>query len=235
MCRMILARGDFSVQQVMEAARAMCCGETARHDGPITKHPNGWGCLWLDNGKVRTLHGTETFADALPGIDTASIRTHFLAIHVRHATLSKNRGVQFSHPLFRLCNSTPWYLMHNGFLPTVYPHLGLHASHFDSEEYLEYIVGRITPEDLTRPYLVGKMTKLAPGGSSGNAFFITDDKAWAWQWHAEDTPFPHYFTMHMYRHGDTQYIASEQILALGEACHWRQMQNHELHEISLRE
>ncbi|WP_188473068.1 class II glutamine amidotransferase [Hafnia psychrotolerans] len=235
MCRMILARGDFSVAQVMEAARSMCCGETAQHDGPIKVHPNGWGCLWLENGKINTLHGSESFADALSNIDIDSIRTKFLAVHVRHATLSKNIGVQFSHPLFRQCNSTAWYLMHNGFLPTIYPHLSLDVSHFDSAEYLEYIVDHINPGDFTRYYLSGKMASLAPGSSSGNAFFITGDKAWAWQWYPENTLLQSYFTMHLYQNGNTKYIASEQVLALGEASHWRQMLNHELYEISLAE
>ncbi|EPC4489310.1 class II glutamine amidotransferase [Serratia liquefaciens] len=235
MCRMILACGDFSVVQVMDAARAMCCGETAQHDGPIKVHPNGWGCLWLENGKVHTLHGSEAFADALPSIDITHIHTHFMAIHVRHATLNKNMGVQFSHPLFRQCNDTRWYLMHNGFLPTIYPHLGLDSSYFDSAEYLEYIVDHITPKDLTRSYLADKMAQLAPGGSSGNAFFVTDDKAWVWQWHPDVTLFPSYFTMHIYQYGNTKYIASEQVLALGEETHWRQMRNHELHEITFME
>ncbi len=235
MCRMILARGDFSVEQVIEAARAMCSGESAQHDGPIKEHPNGWGCLWLEGDQVRTLHGTGSFAKSIQEIDVSKINTRFLAIHVRHATLSKNMGIEFSHPLNRTSNDTPWYLMHNGFLPTIYPHLGLESSNFDSAEYLQYIVEGITPADITEHYLKSKMAKLAPGGSAGNAFFMTAEKAWAWQWHPDDTPFPRYFTLHKYQHQGTEYIASEQISALGEASHWHPMSNHQLHEISLKE
>lgn len=235
MCRMIMAYGNFSVKQVMEAARSMCCGETAQHDGPIKAHPNGWGCLWLEKGRIQTLHGTGSFADELPGIDITCVHTRFLAVHVRHATLSKNMGIQFSHPLLRQCNNVQWYLMHNGFLPTIYPHIGLDASHFDSAEYLEYVVSNITTEDLTIRYMTEKMTKLELGGSSGNAFFINNRKAFAWQWYPEDTPFPDYFTMHLYKHDDTQYISSERIPDLGVASDWRPMRNHELYEISFME
>ncbi|EGK1570516.1 hypothetical protein IOO07_002932 [Salmonella enterica] len=233
MCRMIMAHGNFSVKHIMEAARAMCCGETAQHDGPIKVHPNGWGCLWLENNMVQTLYGSGSFADAFPEIDTRHIRTRFLAVHVRHATLSKNIGIQFSHPLFQQKRNTKWYMMHNGFLPTIYQHLGLDASHFDSEEYLEYIISNITPKDLTRHYLIQKMAQLAPGGSSGNAFFITNSQAWAWQWYPEDTPFKKYFTMHIYQHDDTEIISSEKILDLGKEANWRSMLNHELYKINL--
>jgi Predicted glutamine amidotransferase len=169
---MILASGQFDAAAVLDAARAMSCGETATHDGPIKQHPNGWGCLWLDQGKIRTLHGTGTFADALPGIDVDALRhSRFLAVHVRHATLSKNHGIEFSHPLWRTSGATQWYMMHNGFLPTVYAQLGMAESRFDSAEYLEYIVDQVTPADFTRDYLRSKMARVAPGGSAANADF----------------------------------------------------------------
>ncbi len=233
MCRMIMAQGVFSVAAVLAAAKAMSCGETAQHDGPIREHPNGWGCLWLEEGKIRTLHGAGAFADALPSLNITGIRTQFLAVHVRHATLDKNRGIQFSHPLHRQSGETQWYLMHNGFLPTLYQHLGLDESCFDSAEYLDYIVTGITPPDFTRHYLLEKMAQVAPGGSSGNAFFITSEKAWAWQWQPEDTPFPRYFTMHFCQNEHSVVIASEQIPSLG--VRWRPMNNHELHEITFAE
>lgn len=231
MCRMILAHGRFDPAAVLEAARAMSCGETARHEGPIREHPNGWGCLWLEEGRIRTLRGVNTFADALPGIDVGAIRTRFLAVHVRHATLSKNQGIAFSHPLQRASGATQWYMMHNGFLPTIYAQLGLAESRFDSAEYLEYLTAQATPASFTRGWLQNKMARIAPGGSAGNAIFVTQEKAWAWQWHPADTPYPAYFTMHLCQHDDSTFIASEQIPTLGEASSWRRMRNHELHEI----
>ncbi|WP_130832990.1 class II glutamine amidotransferase [[Erwinia] mediterraneensis] len=235
MCRMILAHGRFEVAAVMDAARAMSCGETACHDGPIREHPNGWGCLWRDKGRIRTLHGTGTFAAALPDIDLTAIHTDFLSVHVRHATLSKNQGIEFSHPLRRASGATEWHMMHNGFLPTLYVQLGLAESRFDSEEYLAYLVDRITPADFTRDYLRSKMAQVAPGGSAGNAIIVTPEKAWAWQWYPDDTPYPDYFTMQLCQQHGSTFIASEQIPALGEASTWRRMRNHELHEIPFGE
>lgn len=230
-----MAQGNFSVAEVMNAARAMSCGETAQHDGPIKKHPNGWGCLWLNSGKIHTLHGIGNFADALPTIDIDSIQTQFLAVHVRHATLSRNTGIQFSHPLMYENSVDQWYLMHNGFLPTIYPHLGLETSSFDSSEYLEYIVDRISSCDMSQQYLQGKMAQLAPGGSSGNAFFLTSEKAWIWQWYPDDTAFPQYFTLHKYQNNKTKYISSEIIPSLGAATEWCRMNNHEFHEVNFKE
>ena len=66
-------------------------------------------------------------------------------------------------------------MMHNGFLPTVYAQLGMAQSRFDSAEYLEYIVDRVTPADFTRDYCA-KMA-VAPGGSAANAIFVTREKA----------------------------------------------------------
>ncbi|MET3077420.1 class II glutamine amidotransferase [Pantoea leporis] len=235
MCRMIVAHGQFDAAAVLDAARAMSCGETATHEGPIKQHPNGWGCLWLEQGHIRTLHGTGTFADALPTIDVDRLRGRFLAVHVRHATLSKNHGIEFSHPLWRTSGDTQWYMMHNGFLPTVYQQLGMAESRFDSAEYLEYMVDRATPADFTRDYLRDKMAQVAPGGSSANAIFVTRNKAWAWQWHPDDTPYPNYFTLHRLQKNDTTFISSEPISALGTASEWRRMNNHELHEFPIGE
>lgn len=235
MCRMILAHGRFDSAAILEAARAMSCGESATHDGPIKQHPNGWGCLWLEDGEIRTLHGTGAFADALPGIDVDRLRSRFLAVHVRHATLSKNHGLEFSHPLWRNSAGHRWYMMHNGFLPTIYRQLGLAESRFDSEEYLHYLVDQITPADFTRDYLRAKMAQVAPGGSAGNAIFVTRDKAWVWQWHPHDTPYPDYFTMHFRQQDDCTLIASEPVAIPGSAANWRRMNNHELYEIPFRE
>ncbi|QPG27117.1 class II glutamine amidotransferase [Pantoea sp. SM3640] len=235
MCRMILAHGQFDSAQILEAARAMSCGEGAEHDGPIKSHPNGWGCLWLEEGEIRTLHGTGPFADALPGIDVDRLRSRFLAVHVRHATLSKNQGIEFSHPLWRNSAGHQWYMMHNGFLPTIYRQLGLAESRFDSEEYLRYLVDQTTPADFTRDYLRAKMAQVEPGGSAGNAIFVTRDKAWAWQWHPHDTPFPDYFTMHFRQQDGCTLIASEPVTIPGSAGSWRRMINHELYEIPFRE
>lgn len=236
MCRMILAHGQFDAAAVLDAARAMSCGETAAHDGPIKQHPNGWGCLWLEHGQIRTLHGTGTFAEALPGIDVTRIEhSRFLAVHVRHATLSKNQGIAFSHPLRRTSGGTQWYMMHNGFLPTVYAQLGMAQSRFDSAEYLEYIVDRVTPADFTRDYLREKMARVAPGGSAANAIFVTREKAWAWQWHPDDTPYPDYFTLHRCQQNNSTFISSEPVSTLGTASAWHRMSNHELHEIPFGE
>ncbi|MHC8314646.1 class II glutamine amidotransferase [Pseudomonas sp. LB3P31] len=232
MCRMIIACGIFSSRDVLDAARAMSAGETAAHDSPIKQHPNGWGCLWIENDKIKTMHSEGNFAEESLKIDSSKIDTKFLAVHVRHATLSRNSGVEFSHPLHRRNWFTDWHMMHNGYLPTVYEHLGLPASTFDSAEYLEYIVQNIEPAQLTRDHLLTKLSRLPPGGSAGNSFLVTPDNAWVWQWHPEDTPHPKYFTIHHFQTGQAEYFSSEAIQALGDLSIWRPMKNSELYQIT---
>ncbi len=154
-------QNDSGAGREFAAARAMSCGETACHDGPIKEHSNGWGCLWLENGEIQTLRGSGPFAEALPGIDVERIKGRFLAVHVRNAKLSKNQGLEFSHLLLRDSAGTRWYMMHNGFMLKVYARLGMAASRFDSAEYL---VDPITPADFTRDYLRQKLAQVEPGG-----------------------------------------------------------------------
>lgn len=235
MCRMIIACGEFSVADVIKAARAMAAGEIIKHDGSIKQHPDGWGCLWISNGQVRVLHGDDNFVEASSRVKILDENIEFLAVHVRHATLSKNMGVQFSHPLHRENGGISWYMMHNGFMPTVYHHLGLSVSSFDSAEYLEYIVGTIESlAGINKEYLVNKLAQLSPGGSSGNFFLMTQYKAWVWQWFPEQTSCAEYFTMKHYAGDKVEYISSEIIPLLGGASEWRAMQNAELYELELR-
>lgn len=234
MCRMIIASGSFSVVDVMNAACAMAAGETVKHEGLITKHISGWGCLWIHKGRVKTLRGAESFIDALPTLDLSVIQTDFLAVHVRHATLSRNRGIEYSHPLKRESGSRCWYMMHNGFLPTVYLNLGLSHSGFDSAEYLEYIVGPTGSAQISEEYLSSKLGQLLPGGTSGNCFLITREKAWAWQWFAQDTKCTEYFTMRHLKTDKVEYISSEIIPFLGDELQWRSMRNGELYEFNFK-
>lgn len=229
-CRMIVACGVFSVVEVMNAARAMAEGKTVEHDGSIKQHTHGWGCLWINEGQIRTLRGGGSFIEALSTINLSDIDTDFLAVHVRHATLSKNRGVEFAHPLRWESGTATWYVMHNGFLPTVYRCLGLPASSFDSAEYLEYIVGSLDSGCISQEYLMSKLTSLSPGGSSGNFFLVTQGKAWAWQWFSENTSCPAYFTMRHFKNKKVEYVASEVIPFLADESEWRPMQNGELYE-----
>ena len=232
-CRMIIAQGTFSVVDVMSAARAMAAGETATHDGVIKQHLDGWGCLWITHGKVRTLHGEGSFVEALSTMDVSSIKTRFLAVHVRHATLRENSGIKYSHPLKFDNGLGCWYLMHNGYLPTVYLHLGLKKSSFDSAEYLEYIVGSVQSLDISEVYLTAKLSGLLPGGSSGNCFLIAGNKAWAWQWFSKDIVCADYFTMRHFKAAEVEYISSEILPFLGDEPKWRSMRNGELYQFNL--
>lgn len=234
MCRMIMAQGDFNVVDVVEAARAMSCGETARHNGAVKQHNDGWGCVWMNNGKLYALRGSDSLANAMPLISLPT-STRFFAIHVRHSTLKENTGVKFSHPLRFRSHGTHWYMMHNGYLPNIYKHLGLSSSTFDSAEYLEYIVSGLTPDKMCLTYLDERMREVAPGGSARNFFLITEKKVWVWQWYPVNTPCAKYFTMNLYDGEKVRYISSEIIPSLAAESQWRSLHNNELLEVCMNE
>ena len=117
MCRHIMAVGRSGAAAVLDAAVAMSAGRTADHDGRVRVHPNGWGALRRTPDGALAVHREvkplfETWYDS----PVAGLEKTLLAVHSRHATLPKNRGLEFTHPLTRP-GDVPWYFMHNGFLP----------------------------------------------------------------------------------------------------------------------
>lgn len=219
---MILAVGRFSVSDVLDAAVAMSTGRTADHDGPIRVHPNGWGAVWRSADAphglaayrdVRALDELSMADSPLPGIET-----DFLAVHSRHATLARNRGLDCTHPLYR-DGAVPWYFMHNGFLPTVYRNLGLPASEFDSREYFDWIVPA-DAERLDERETLERLAAIEPGGSSGNAVAVNPQAAYLIHWTPSDVKTPRYFAMHSWRTRESAVVASEVVPGLADRHQW---------------
>lgn len=235
MCRLILARGRFDPAAVTAAAVSMSDGQTADHDGPITRHPNGWGAVWRDRGAP---WGVRTHRDTRPMVDSAhesplnGISTDFLAIHVRHATLARNHGVAFTHPLERLDGSMPWYFMHNGFLPTVHRLLGHAESEFDSAEYFQYVVPPGTTA-LAADQTFARLSAIPAGGNSGNAIAINPRRAYVIHWSPEPVRYIRYFTMHRLARPDRLIISSEPVPALAPLDEWEPIPANTLLDVSL--
>ncbi|WIM94525.1 hypothetical protein ACTOB_006552 [Actinoplanes oblitus] len=223
MCRLIVATGDVPVPRIVRAAVAMSTGRTADHDGPITRHPNGWGAVWADPGSptgLRSHRDVRPMADSWHEAPFAGLRTPVLAIHVRHATLPHNLGEPFTHPLHRPDGPVPWYFMHNGFLPTVYRHLGLAASRFDSAEYFDYLVPAGATE-LVESEALARLRAIAPGGSSGNAIAMTPTRSYVVHWTAAGNAYPRYFGMHRLRRPGLDVVSSEVIPSLAARHRWQ--------------
>lgn len=233
MCRMILAQGNFSTSAVFEAAVAMSRGVTATHECPIKQHSDGWGCLWFEDGEIRTMHSDEWLAEEAYSLSLNHINSSFLAIHVRHATLATNQGKTFSHPVMKSTDAMTWYMMHNGFLPTVHKNLCMEQSTFDSAEYLEYIISDNPQPCLSSEWLNRKIACLEPGGSAANAFFVNNIAAYAYQRYPEYSPFSKYFTMSVCKYKKATYVASEMISTLATISNWRQLNNGELIKFKL--
>jgi glutamine amidotransferase len=234
MCRLILASGEFSAEEVLRAAEDMSCGRTADHDGPTNVHPNGWGAVWSDPAAP---HGIAFHRDVRPLAESSAespvgaLRTGFLAVHARHATLAKNHGPQFTHPLVRE-GETPWFFLHNGFLPTVHRNLGLAESRFDSLEYFDYVV----PEGartLDEAETLERLRAIPPGGSSGNAIAVRPGAAHVIHWSTPGTKSPRYFQMYRLTTPGRTVISSEVVPALGPAGSWEPLTPDTVTEIPL--
>ncbi|MDV2998815.1 MAG: hypothetical protein N5P05_000421 [Chroococcopsis gigantea SAG 12.99] len=215
MCRMILALGNFCAESVFNAALAMSEGIFARHEKPIPRHPNGWGAVWRKSSSPDRLSIYRDIRSLGESMETMTffkeMKTDFLAIHVRHATLTHNQGIECTHPVTAEGTAVPWYLLHNGFLPTIYRHLGREKSLFDSREYFDFIVPREGDRLSHQDEIVSKLEALEPGGSSANAIVINPHRAYAIHWFPRDTPYPQYFTMHQGRTQEATFISSEPI------------------------
>jgi predicted glutamine amidotransferase len=232
MCRLILAQGTFSSAQVLDAAVMMSCGRTANHDGPTQRHPNGWGAVWRDGDELAIHREVEPIEQSAARSPIGELSTRFLAIHVRHATLARNHGMQYTHPLRHAAPTRTWYLLHNGFLPTVHQRLGKAQSEFDSAEYLEYLL-HDSADGLDVAKTEAKLAAIPPGGSSANAFLISHDRAYVIHWTPADTKHPVYFTMHRLETPDYSIIASEIIETLAPRQHWKPLPTRQIHELAI--
>lgn len=222
MCRLILASGDFAVADITAAALDMACGRTADHDNPTKVHAHGWGAVWREPGhdpqghRLRAHTDVRPLAEGLHASALPEVKTDFLAIHTRNASLESQRGLPFTHPLTR---DDGWYFMHNGYLPTAYQGLGLPASEFDSREYFDYLVPR-DAEGLDPATALGKLDALPPGGNSGNAVAVHPSGAYLVHWSAPDVATPVFFAMQRLRLPGLEVIASEVVPGLAPARQW---------------
>jgi glutamine amidotransferase len=235
MCRLLLARGRFSTRSLVSAAISMSEGHTADHEGPTRCHPNGWGAVWLEAGAARPLavhRDTRPISLSVEDSPVPRVETRFMALHVRHATLPHTRGLEFTHPLERHGPAGPWYFMHNGYLPSVYTLLGRERSHFDSEEYFEYVVDAWC-EALDAHATLEKLRGLPPGGTSCNAILVNPRRAYLIHWTPSHSPCPRYFTMYRLAGPESLIFSSERLPALAPPAHWEPLPPQQIFEIPL--
>jgi hypothetical protein len=231
---MILAAGRVDVRAVVAAAVAMSSGETADHENPLTCHPNGWGAIWRD---PRAEHGLAVHRDVRPLASSVhesplgGVETDFIAIHARHATLPRNHGLPFTHPLERREGPDwAWYFMHNGFLPTVHQLLGRPESAFDSGEYFDYVVPAGT-RSLNVDGTLERVARIPAGGNSGNAIVVCPDRSYVIHWSPAPVAYPRYFTMHQLVRPDLRVVSSEVVPAMAARHEWTPLEADQVLEI----
>jgi glutamine amidotransferase len=232
---MILAAGRFSTQSVLNAALSMSEGVTAKPDSPVSYHRDGWGALWREPGNqgLSIYRDTRFIKESLKEFLLQEIKPDLLAVHIRSATLTHNQGLEYTHPITREGTAITWYMMHNGYLPTVYQKLGLERSIFDSREYFDYIIPKEGDKLPPHSKILEKLESLAPGGSSANAIIVNSRKAYVIHWTPKDTQFSLYFTMHKLTTEYATFIASDIIPDLAPPECWSSLTRGEVLEFSL--
>ncbi len=222
MCRLIMAVGPIRASLITSAALAMSTGRGTSHDGPTAVHPNGWGVVWRDDQhRLRDHRDPRSIEASLTAWPHDGLHSDFIAVHVRHATLSSNIGPQFCHPLTRSAvgAGSEWRFMHNGFMPTVHRCLGLASSTFDSQEYFDWLVPA-QASSLDHAEVISRLELIPEPYSSGNAFVINAESAHVVHWSAPHDTHPRYFTMWRTRLGETDLVASEVVADLAPAQNW---------------
>ncbi|WP_405540359.1 class II glutamine amidotransferase [Streptomyces sp. NBC_00075] len=221
MCRMILASGSFDVADILAAAVTMSRGESADHDNATVCHAHGWGVVWRDGrtGELGCHRDVRPAWQGVPDSPLTDLKTDFLAIHVRNATLPEKQGLRFTHPLTRAADD--WYFMHNGYMPTVHRLLGMEHSEFDSAEYFDYLIPPGTAA-LGEEVVLEQLRAVPPGGStSGNAIAVHRRGASIVHWSPGETPTPRFFTLHEFVTPKVHVVSSERVPALAEPPLWR--------------
>ncbi|MBQ4878190.1 hypothetical protein J8M21_13335 [Pseudoalteromonas luteoviolacea] len=233
MCRMILALGNLDPHKIFNACATMSQGLTAKHKGPVKVHPNGWGAIWKQHDKIDTHHSVDALTyDTNHGALPES-QLPFIAVHARHATVPKNQGIQFAHPLKKTIQGIDWYMMHNGFMPTVYKALNMPESVFDSEEYMRYVFELQKDNKFCADTLTKHLDQLDPGNSSGNTFFVSNNKVYVYQWFPIDSQLECYFSLNLFESDNQLIIASEIIPDIADEKRWRKLSRGQLLEFSI--
>jgi hypothetical protein len=149
------------------------------------------------------------------------LKTDFLAVHVRNATLPDKQGLPFTHPLTRAADD--WHFMHNGYMPTVHQLLGMARSEFDSAEYFDYLIPPGTTA-LAEDVMIARLQAVPPGGStSGNAIAVHRSEAAVVHWSPRGTPTPRFFTLFEFATPEVRVISSERAPSLAEPPQWQEL------------
>ena len=237
MCRLLLAFGKVDIPLVLYSAARMADGATAQHDGPIVQHPNGWGAAWMHpKSKEWVIHREpQSILESLDLMQPISYDINFLAVHTRHATLIQNQGMPFTHPLQRFGGIDSWYLMHNGFLPSIAEECFKKPSVFDSREYLEFLVPSKT-ERLDTTAVLQRLNQVNHSrGTSGNSFIFNKNYFYIIHWSTPMKPYPKYFKLQYANSDGATYVSSEIIPDLVAVKEWKEIPLSTITEINLND
>ena len=227
MCRMIIAVGGFSYQDIFLSLQKMASAETANNEyvdeGKAFCHYDGWGAAYLKDGMWSTHKSlTKVVVDVLP---EDLFPTTALALHARAATVG-DETLENTHPFVH--QETGLILFHNGTIQIPpEPVLLKPKGHTDSEKLFLCIVEHVL-EGMSVPDAIDKELSQLEEFWGANLIVLTKTHAFVTVLHKIT---PRYYTMHL-GVSDVATILSSELVPI-EGVTWTPVENKSLIKINL--
>ena len=202
------------------------------------QHSDGWGGLWLQNGKLKQYKSIKPFwKSKIPAeIEEQWQHSSLLVLHARKSSPGKQVNLKNVHPYMMKFNGYETALVHNGTLD-------LHRISFDesftpdspdsdTERLFYHFLTQIknNPESKIRQ-LLGKVPANLGENFSANYFFLFGNKIYASVNYAGSSARPNYLTMQYIKQNSLTVVASEAIEELGRK--WVGLKNGDILEIPI--
>lgn len=236
MCRLIAAIGiesNIPLPRLLDSARTLARGGSFSHERPEVSHTAGWGCALLRTGSSDLeIHRSGSSAEDDPAVDAlGSIEASFALIHLRNSSVNNLSGLRYAHPQSYTTQSIEWHIMHNGSMPGLAARMGSAAAHFDTANYIRYVV----PAEGDHLDFEAFLQRLdaVPDSTSSNAFLFNRNVLYVVNHFPPDSPFPRFYTMYRAQHDGVLYIASEILTTLAPGPAWTSLTNRSVIEIDL--
>ena len=120
MCRMIATAGAVDPKTLLAAARRMAANDNPRYthefreQGPHFRHLDGWGAVWVDGKRLRTVRRTQSILeDGEADRTVKGLVTPWLVIHARRSSRGQPR-MRNTHPFTAGFLGREWAFCHNG-------------------------------------------------------------------------------------------------------------------------
>jgi predicted glutamine amidotransferase len=221
-----------------DAIVKMSLDKTTHHENNVDSfgsftHGDGWGIVWVVDGKIKSHHSTSAiWQDNLP-LETINDRQQitFMLIHTRKASPGLETGLKFCHPFIRSTSIGDVAFSHNGTIDNreaiSYSSKYTLEVDSDTERFLYAIISKFESEpNQEKMTLLRTVIQELPDYSGANYFFLTPENLWVSTNFSKN---PKYFTMYYTINEGFIVVSSEKFDSI--PSEWQKLQNHNILEL----